>query len=132
MKTLGLKWEDFEEKFQKGGGKGGQKVNKSSNSVWLRHPASGLEVKVHKFRELWGNRLSAYRLLVAKIEEQKLGALSPAARRRQKLIKQKKRRGRRSSSGKRTVDGAAGAGMEGKDSVVSPEDRGGSLPSIDG
>lgn len=113
MTALGLKWEDFEEKFQKGGGKGGQKVNKSTNSVWLRHPASGLEVKVHKFRELWGNRLSAYRLLVAKIEEQQLGEFSPAAKRRQKLIKQKKRRGRRSSSGKRTVDAAAEAGKGG-------------------
>lgn len=95
MKALNLQWSDFEETFQKGGGKGGQKVNKSTNSVWLKHPASGLEVKVHKFRELWGNRLSAYRLLVSKIEEQRLGKESPQAKKRAKLIKQKKRRAAR-------------------------------------
>lgn len=98
MKALGLSWADFEEKFQKGSGKGGQKVNKSTNSVLLRHLPTGLEVKVHKFRELWGNRLSAYRLLVAKIEEQKLGKLSPQAKKREKMKKQKKRRQRRSAS----------------------------------
>lgn len=103
MKALGLRWEDFDEKFQKGSGKGGQKVNKSTNGVWLRHLPSGLEVKVHKFRELWGNRLSAYRLLVAKIEVQKLGKLSPQAQKREKLIKQKKRRRRRSSSAESSV-----------------------------
>ena len=97
MKALNLKWGDFEEKYQKGGGKGGQKVNKSTNSVLLRHPASGLEVRVHKFRELWGNRLSAYRLLVSKIEEQRLGKESPQAKKRAKMIKQKKRRAARSA-----------------------------------
>lgn len=98
MKALNLTWGEFEEKFQKGGGKGGQKVNKSTNSVLLRHLPTGLEVKVHKFRELWGNRLSAYRLLVSKIEEQKLGKASPQAKKREKLKKQKKRRQRRSAS----------------------------------
>lgn len=98
MKALGLKWEDFEEKYQKGGGHGGQKVNKSTNSVWLRHLPTGLEVKVHKFRELWGNRLSAYRLLVGKIEDLKLGNDSPRAKKLLRLRKQKKRRQRRSSS----------------------------------
>ncbi len=98
MAELGLKWTDFEEKYQKGGGKGGQKVNKSTNCVVLTYKLTGESVKVHKFRELWGNRLSAYRLLVAKIEDERLGKESPRQKKLDKLIKQKKRRRRRSTS----------------------------------
>lgn len=104
MGQLGLKWEQFEEKFVKGGGKGGQKINKSTNGVWLKHLPSGLEVRVQKFRELWGNRLSAYRLLVCKIETEKLGKLSPEAKRVAKLRKQKKRRVRRANSPVKQVE----------------------------
>lgn len=98
MVSLGLKWSDFEEKYQRGGGKGGQKVNKSTNSVILTYLPTGESVRVHKFRELWGNRLSAYRRLVEKIEDRKLGIKSPKNLKLQKKIKQKKRRRRRSSS----------------------------------
>ena len=96
MRALGLKWTDFTETYSKGGGKGGQKVNKSVNRVLLRHLPTGLEVRVHKFRELWGNRLSAYRLLVSKIEDTRLGKNSPAARKIEKKKKQKQRRLRKS------------------------------------
>jgi protein subunit release factor B len=95
MLALGLKWTDFEEKLTKGGGKGGQKINKSVNCVQLRHLPTGQEVRVQKFRELWGNRLSAYRLLVSKIEEQKLGKKSSRGAKKEKLKKQKKRRQRK-------------------------------------
>lgn len=98
MTSLGLKWDDFEEKYQKGGGKGGQKVNKSTNSVILTYLPTGASVRVHKFRELWGNRLSAYRHLVDRIEDESLGKKSPRNLKLQKRIKQKKRRRRRSSS----------------------------------
>ena len=91
MQRLGLRWVDFEEQYVKGGGKGGQKINKSTNGVWLRHLPTGLEVRVQKFRELWGNRLSAYRLLVTKIEDLKLGKNSPAAKKLAKARKQKRR-----------------------------------------
>ncbi len=98
MKLLGLKWADFEEQYTKGGGKGGQKVNKSVNCVILRHLPSGMEVRVHKYRELWGNRLAAYRLLAGKIEEVRLGRNSPQAIKLEKIRKQKKRRARKSRS----------------------------------
>ncbi len=92
MHQLGLRWQDFDEKFTRGGGKGGQKINKSTNTVLLKHLPTGLQVRVQKFRELWGNRLSAYRLLVAKIEDFQLGKDSPSALRLAKMRKQKKRR----------------------------------------
>lgn len=37
---------DLEEKFVSGGGKGGQKVNKAQNCVYLVHKPSGIAVKV--------------------------------------------------------------------------------------
>lgn len=95
MKMLGLNWQDFEEQFTKGGGKGGQKVNKSVNCVILTHLPSGLSVRVHKFRELWGNRLSAFRQLVDRLEQQKLGKESQLSKKIEKIRKQKKRRARK-------------------------------------
>lgn len=38
--------DEIEEKFVKGWGKGGQKVNKTSNCVELKHIPTGLVVKV--------------------------------------------------------------------------------------
>ena len=42
-----LKKEDIEEIFVKGGGKGGQHVNKTSNCVQLKHLPTGIQVKVN-------------------------------------------------------------------------------------
>jgi protein subunit release factor B len=95
MQQLYLTWGEFEEKYVRGSGKGGQKINKSTNAVWLRHLPTGLDVKVQKFRELWGNRLSAYRLLVGKIETLKLGKSSAQSKKIAKKRKQKKRRERK-------------------------------------
>ena len=41
-----LNEDEMEENFIKGWGKGGQKVNKTSNCVQLRHKPSGIMVKV--------------------------------------------------------------------------------------
>ncbi len=98
MQRLELHLVDFEEQFVRGGGKGGQKINKSSNAVWLRHKPTGLDVKVQKFRELWGNRLSAYRLLVDKIEDLRLGKDSSKNKELAKIRKQKNRRKRKTKS----------------------------------
>jgi len=47
-KTVVLNDDDIEEKFVKGWGKGGQKVNKTNNCVELKHKPSGIIVKVRK------------------------------------------------------------------------------------
>ncbi|MBU1019473.1 MAG: peptide chain release factor-like protein [Patescibacteria group bacterium] len=87
--------EDIEEKFVRGSGAGGQKINKTSSCVWLRHLPSGTEVKCQKHRERGKNRVSAYKLLIKKIETEKLGKKSEQAKKIFKLQKQKKRRSRR-------------------------------------
>ena len=44
-----LKESDLEESFVKGGGPGGQAVNKTNNAVWVRHVPTGIQVKVYPF-----------------------------------------------------------------------------------
>ncbi|MBU4343603.1 MAG: peptide chain release factor-like protein, partial [Candidatus Omnitrophica bacterium] len=50
MALLGIKEADLEEKFIRSSGKGGQKVNKSSTCVYLKHKPTGIEVKCQKER----------------------------------------------------------------------------------
>jgi len=57
-----------EETFSRGGGKGGQKVNKTSNRVQLRYPPLDLRVACHRERSRSLNRFLALRELVDRIE----------------------------------------------------------------
>jgi len=50
MQKCGLLEKDLEEKFVRSGGVGGQKVNKTSTCVHLKHLPTGLAVKVQKSR----------------------------------------------------------------------------------
>ncbi len=86
---------DITEQFVRGSGKGGQKVNKTSSTVLLRHLPTGIEVRCQKHREQSSNRLSAYKLLILKIEEKVMGARSERARKIFKLKKQKQKRSKR-------------------------------------
>jgi len=69
-KELDIDPSDITEKYVTGGGKGGQKINKTSSCVMLKHLPTGIVVKCQKHREQIKNRLSAYKLLILKIEEQ--------------------------------------------------------------
>lgn len=53
-----LNEDEMEETFIKGWGKGGQKVNKSSNCVQLKHKPTGIVVKVRKIWWGWGKELT--------------------------------------------------------------------------
>ncbi|EDV22657.1 uncharacterized protein TRIADDRAFT_28629 [Trichoplax adhaerens] len=59
---------DIEESFVKGSGPGGQKVNKSSNCVILKHKPTGIVIKCHQSRSQYHNRIIARQLLKDKIE----------------------------------------------------------------
>lgn len=69
MEALGIREEDIEEKFVRSSGRGGQKVNKTSTCVYLKHIPTGTEVKCMKERSQPLNRFLARRELVEKISK---------------------------------------------------------------
>ena len=58
----------IEESFSRGGGKGGQKVNKTSNRVQLSYPPMAVRVACQRERKRSLNRFLALRELVDQIE----------------------------------------------------------------
>ena len=86
---------DITEHFVRGSGHGGQKINKTSSCVVVRHLPTGIEVRCQKHREQSNNRLSAYKLLILKIEEKVKGAESDHRKKLFKLKKQKQKRSKR-------------------------------------
>ncbi|PIQ75735.1 peptide chain release factor-like protein [Candidatus Peregrinibacteria bacterium CG10_big_fil_rev_8_21_14_0_10_49_24] len=92
---LGIRAQDISETFTRGTGPGGQKINKTSICVELTHIPTGTVVRVQKHRQQSANRLSAYKLLISKVEEKKKGKESAKAKRIFKLRKQKVRRSKR-------------------------------------
>ena len=95
MALLGIKEIDLEEKFIRSSGKGGQKVNKSSSCVYLKHKPTGIEVKCQKERSQGLNRFLARRILVNKIESLILGKKAEEQRKIEKIRRQKRKRSRR-------------------------------------
>ena len=69
MERLGILEKDLVEKFVKGSGKGGQKLNKTSSCVYLLHKPSKIEVKCQRERSQAMNRFLARRELCDRLEE---------------------------------------------------------------
>ena len=95
MRRLGVRESDLEESFVRSGGPGGQNVNKVSTCVVLRHQPSGLEVRCQRERSQALNRFFARRLLLRRLEQQRLGRLSAEAQRIAKIRRQKRKRSKR-------------------------------------
>jgi protein subunit release factor B len=91
LQTLGLRKEEVIEQFIRASGPGGQKVNKTSSAVYLKHLPSGIEVKAQKDRSQAINRFLAWRLLADKLEE-RLSGEDKALKEAERIRKQKKRR----------------------------------------
>lgn len=68
LAALGVDLRLVEERFTKGGGPGGQKINKTSNRVQLSYPPLGLEVRCQESRSRSLNRFLALRELADQIE----------------------------------------------------------------
>lgn len=70
LNRLNIRPEDIDERFVRGAGPGGQKINKTSSTVWLRHGASGTEVRCQAERSQAANREKAWEELCDKLEAQ--------------------------------------------------------------
>ena len=78
----------IEEQFVRGGGPGGQKINKTSNCVLLRYPPLGLFVRCQRDRRRNVNRFLALRELVDQAEMK----ISPETSARLKDLERRRRR----------------------------------------
>ena len=95
MAAEGVREEDLVERFIRGSGAGGQKINKTSSCVYLLHRPSGIEIKCQRERSQALNRYFARRELCDKLEERRLGAASARRQEVERLRRQKRRRSRR-------------------------------------
>ena len=68
LDRLGIRTSDIEERFIRGSGPGGQKINKTSSTVWLRHRPTGTEVRCQAERSQSANRESAWREMCDRLE----------------------------------------------------------------
>jgi len=68
MASLGIRDEDLLEKFVKGSGSGGQKINKTSNCVFLKHLPTGVCIKCQIERSREQNRSLARKELCDQLE----------------------------------------------------------------
>jgi protein subunit release factor B len=95
MERLGIRSEDLVEKFILGSGKGGQKINKTSSCVYLKHLPTGIEVKCQQDRSREVNRYLARRELCERLEFQLHKVKSEKQQLVEKIRRQKRRRSRR-------------------------------------
>ncbi len=95
MDRLGLFEEDLIEKFILGTGSGGQKINKTSSCVYLKHLPTGIEIKCQKERSREANRLWARGELVRRVKEREEKRKAEEKQIREKTRRQKQRRTRK-------------------------------------
>lgn len=94
--ALGITAETLVEKFVRGSGAGGQKINKTSSCVFLKHLPSGLTIKCQADRSREMNRFLARRELCEELEAIRDGKESERVQAIEKIRRQKRRRSRRS------------------------------------
>jgi protein subunit release factor B len=96
MTSLGITESDLLEKFVRGSGAGGQKINKTSSCVFLKHLPSGVCIKCQMDRSRELNRFLARRELCEQLESIRDGKASAKSKAIEKLRRQKRRRSLRS------------------------------------
>ena len=95
MAQLGVCEDQIEEKFIRAAGPGGQKINKTSVCVFLKHKPTGITVKCQKERSQSLNRFLARRFLLDKIERKQMGFIKAEKQRIAKIRRQKRKRSKR-------------------------------------
>ena len=96
MASLGIDPGDLVERFVRGSGAGGQKINKTSNCVFLKHLPSGICIKCQMERSREMNRFLARREMCDQFDAIANGKATAKTQAIEKLRRQKRRRSRRS------------------------------------
>jgi len=96
LAALGIAAPDLLEKFVRGSGAGGQKINKTSSCVFLKHLPSGVCIKCQLDRSREMNRYLARRELCEQLEAMRAGQATAKTAAIEKLRRQKRPRSRRS------------------------------------
>ncbi|KAK4550485.1 hypothetical protein LTR36_000064 [Oleoguttula mirabilis] len=113
---------ELEESFLKGSGPGGQKINKTSSAVQLKHVPTGIVVKSQETRSRQQNRKLARLILAEKLDHMEKGNESRTS------IKTERARVKKASASKKTrrkykklaeEDGKDDASQESADEVES-------------
>ena len=106
LERVGIDVEAIEEQFVRGGGRGGQKINKTASCVVLRYPPMGLVVRCQRERRQSMNRFFALRMLV-EAAERELGLTRPGDD--DAAQKARRRKARRKRRARKRDDAAPGA-----------------------
>jgi protein subunit release factor B len=96
MAALGVTEDSLIEKFVRGSGSGGQKINKTSNCVFLKHLPTGVAIKCQLDRSRELNRFLARRELCDQLEAIRDGRATAKTQAIEKMRRQKRQRSRRS------------------------------------
>lgn len=92
--SLGVKADDVAEQFIRGAGAGGQKINKTSSTVVLRHLPTGVEVRCQRERSQSVNRLLAWVELADKLEWRRTEAANRKKSERELVRRQTRQKSR--------------------------------------
>src|SRR5476651_2031591 len=94
LTAAGVRTADVEERFVRGTGPGGQKINKTSSTVWLQHRPTGIEVRCQRERSQTVNRLLAWTELADKLEWRRQESVNQAQAARELARRQKRQKSR--------------------------------------
>jgi len=95
MRELNVNENDLEERFIRSSGPGGQKLNKTSSCVCLRHIPTDITVKYQRERSQALNRFFARRLLLDQIERIQKGFIKEDKKRIEKIRSRKRKKRKR-------------------------------------
>ena len=90
--SLGVQPGEVDECFIRGAGAGGQKINKTSSTVRLRHLPTGVEVRCQRERNQSVNRLIAWVELADKLEWRRQESANQARGARELARRQKRQK----------------------------------------
>lgn len=107
--------DDITESFLKGSGPGGQKINKTSSAVQLKHLPTGIVVKYQGTRSRTQNRKVARRMLAERLEEMEKGDESRTQIKRAAQAKKKASKAKKSKRKYRALEEAKKAGATGEE-----------------